>query len=417
MRRITVPVVGPIPPRLLRVPETPAEDCRPRGPVAPHLLRALGRFRPHPVTFGNRATLFDRGRAAYAAMLEAIAGARDHVNLETYAFAPDAVGRRFAEALVDRAAAGAAVNLVVDAVGCWNTPAAFFEALEERGVHVLVFGPVAPWRVRHGRWLPNRRNHRKILVVDGRVGFTGGMNIGDDYDDDGVTEGRWRDTHVRIEGPAVRFLQRAALGTLYRRAPDTTPEADYFPALEACGPHAVRVLPTTPVVGRPYVRISLRRAVAAARTSVHATQGYFMPDARVLWSLGRAAARGVDVGLVVPGVSDVPLALHAGRSTYGRLLRRGVRVAEYQGRILHAKSVVVDGEWSILGSANMDIRSFRMNFEISVDVLGGDFGERVEAFYREDLARSVALDAATWAQRPLLRKLKERLCGLARHFV
>ena len=212
----------------------------------------------------------------------------------------------------------------------------------------------------------------------------------------------------------MKYLQRAFMGCRWRKEGDAVAEADYFPALEERGDHAVRVLPTNPVVGRPYVRIVLRRAVRAALSSVHATQAYFMPDARVLWSLRGAARRGVDVRLVVPSVSDVPLALHAGRSTYGRLLRSGVGVHELQGAVLHQKSVIVDGEWSILGSANMDIRSFRINHEVSVDVLGRDFAERLEEVFRGDVANSRALDAGSWSRRPLHVKLGQRLCGALR---
>jgi cardiolipin synthase A/B len=162
------------------------------------------------------------------------------------------------------------------------------------------------------------------------------------------------------------------------------------------------------------VRIVLRRALHAARKTFHATQSYFLPDARVFWSLRGAARRGVEIGLVTPSRSDVPLALHAGRSTYGRLMRAGVAIHEYQGQVLHQKSVVVDGEWSILGSANIDIRSFRINHEISVDVLGRDFAERMEDVYRSDVAHSVRIDPAAWARRPLREKIRQRLCGLLR---
>jgi cardiolipin synthase len=359
-------------------------------------------------------TLYDGGRGAYAAMLEAVEGARGSVNLETYIFNDDGVGRRFAEALARKAGEGVVVNLTVDAAGCWHTPDAFFEDLEARGVRVLVYNPIRPWRVRHGRWVLNRRDHRKILVVDGRVGFTGGMNIGDEYDGDAGAPGRWKDTHVRVEGPAVKYLQRAFMGMRWRKEGDAVAEADYFPPLREDGPHAVRVLPTTPLLGRPYVRIVLRRAIHAARRTVHATQSYFLPDARVLWSLRAAARRGVEIGLVVPSVSDVPLALHAGRSTYGRLLRSGVSLHEFQGLILHQKTVIVDGEWSILGSANMDIRSFRINHEISLDVLGRDFAERLEDAFRRDLALSRPVDPVAWARRPLLAKLRQRLAGALR---
>jgi cardiolipin synthase len=380
-------------------------------------MEALGHFRVHPITFGNRVTLYRHGRDALDAMLEAIEGAKDHVNLESYIFEADRTGKRFADALAKAAGRGVVVNLTVDAAGCWGTPDEFFEDLEARGVRYLLYHPVRPWRVRHGRWILNRRNHRKILVVDGRVGFTGGLNIGDAYDDAGGTPGRWKDLHQRVEGPAVKYLQRVFMGCRWQEEGDAAAEADYFPALDEVGDHAVRVLPTNPVIGRPYARLVFRRAIHAAERTIHATQAYFMPDARVLWSLRAAARRGVEVGLVTPSASDVPLALHAGRSTYGRLLRSGVGIREYQSQVLHQKTVVVDGEWSILGSANMDIRSFRINHEISLDVLGRDLGEQLEDAYREDAARSKPVDPAEWARRPLLTKLHQRFCGFLRAFV
>ncbi len=404
---------------LLRTLTGKAPGPRPGSPLAfsPRLLRALGHFRVHPVTFGNRVTLFDRGRVAFNAMLEAIEEAKDHVNLETYILEADATGRRFADALAKKAGQGLVVNLTVDAVGCWHTPGAFFEDLEARGVRVLVFNPVAPWRVHNARWALNSRNHRKILVVDGRTGFTGGLNVGDDYDNDGGAPGRWRDVHVRVEGPAVKYLQKVFMGTRWRLEGDEAAQAGYFPSLDETGDPAVRVLPTNPLFGRPYVRIVLRRAIRAAEISVHATQSYFMPDARVLWSLVMAARRGVDVGLIAPAETDNPLTLHAGRSTFGTLLRSGVEIRERLGTMLHSKTVVVDGEWSIVGSANMDIRSFRINHEISLDVLGRGFAERMEEVYRQDVALSRPVDPAAWANRPFLQKVKEHLCGLVRAFL
>jgi cardiolipin synthase len=398
--------------RIAGVPPAPRPRAgSPRG-YSDRLLDALGEFQAHPVTFGNRVEVFRYGRTAFDAMLEAIDAARDHVHLESYVLAADATGRAFGEALARAAGRGVAAHLVLDAVGSWATPDAFLEDLERRGVHVVLFHPVRPWRVRHGRWLPMTRNHRKILVVDGRVGFTGGINIADEYASDGVTPGRWRDAHFRIEGPSVARLQRVFLGTLFRHSGREVEARDWFPRPVESGDHAVRVLPTSPLIGRPYVRIVLRRALRAAQRSIHATQAYFVPDTRVLYSLRSAARRGVDVSLVVPSRSDVPAALHAGRGYYSRLLRDGVRIHERLQTILHAKTVVVDGEWTILGSANMDIRSFRMNYEVSVDVLGRDLAERMEDLFREDLAASRALDSATWAQRPLGRKIKERFFGL-----
>ncbi|MHC4821335.1 MAG: phospholipase D-like domain-containing protein [Planctomycetota bacterium] len=403
-------------PALVSPPDQTPDADTPRG-FSDRMLDALGRFRVHPVTYGNRATVYRYGRRAYNDMLAAIDGAEDHVNLGTYIFQDDETGHRFADAVEAAVKRGVVVNVIADAVGCWGTPDRFFDDLKRRGVHLLVYHPVRPWRLHHAPWILNRRYHRKILVVDGRVGFTGGMNIGDEYASDGETPGRWRDTHCRIEGPAVRYLQRTILSTLFRKRGDAVPPARYLPNLSECGDHAVRVLPTTPFVGRPYVRIVLRRALAHAEKSIHMTQAYFVPDFRVLWSLRRAAGRGVDVQMVVPSNSDVPLALSAGRSTYGRMLRSGVTLHERQGPVLHAKSIVVDGEWSILGSANMDIRSFRINLEVSVDILGRDVAADVERIFADDVQASVPIDLETWSHRPWTRKFAERFAGFFRELL
>lgn len=260
-------------------PPRPALRPGVAGLYSPWLLKALGHFRVHPVTFGNRVTLYTQGRDTFAAMLDAIDAATSSVNLETYIFQADRIGTTFAMSLKRKAKAGIPVNLTVDAAGCWGTPDAFFEDLRESGVRVLLYNPLRPWRLKHARWIVNRRNHRKILVVDGRTAFTGGMNIADEHDGAEGEAGRWKDTHLKVEGPAVKYLQRVFMAARWQKESiEPVPGADYFPALEEAGPHAVRVLPTNPVIGgRPYVRIVLRRAIHAARTSVHATQAYFLP--------------------------------------------------------------------------------------------------------------------------------------------
>ncbi|HEX2571387.1 MAG TPA: phospholipase D-like domain-containing protein [Polyangia bacterium] len=333
------------------------------------------------ITLGNRVTLLVGGQETYPAMLAAIAGARRRVLLESYIIAPDETGRRFIDALVAAGVRGCDVRLIYDAVGSWSLPPGWIEALELAGGHVLAYRPVAPWRRRWGLW---RRDHRKVLVVDDQVGFVGGINLADEYDARTPAGRSWRDLHLRVEGPAVTQLVQLVVRTWNREVPrpervrwqrpEVTPLADGVP-MAVVGNRETR--------HRLLIRRSFVYAVAQARRSVILANPYFLPDWQVVRALRAAARRGVDVRIVVPAASDVPLVDLAARHTFSRLLKAGIRIAEWPG-MMHAKAAAVDGTWATVGSYNLDRRSLRFNLEVTANVFDPTFAATVEARLRED---------------------------------
>jgi len=382
-----------------------------------------------PLTLGNAATLLNDGPAAYASMFDAIAAARDHVNVEFYIIDDDDIGRRFSEALLRKAAEGVAVNLMYDSAGSIDTPRAFFDRLRAGGVKVLEYNPVNPLKAR-GDWRVNNRNHRKVVIVDGQVGYTGGINIsgvyshgsapgsgssgaraptrskGDSTPADSNAPG-WRDTNVRLEGPVIAQLQRMFMDTWTKQHGEPLPSRNWFPQPRRAGSTPARIVASGPGDGLPAIYVSLVSAILNAEKSVHITMAYFVPDPQTIEALTGAAARGVDVTLVLPSYTDFWAVFHAGRSHYAELLDAGVKIYERQETLLHAKNVVIDGVWSTVGSSNMDWRSFLHNEELNAVILGEGFGNAMEAMFQRDLADSTAIDPESWARRPLSVRMKE----------
>ncbi|OZI76123.1 cardiolipin synthase [Bordetella genomosp. 2] len=358
-----------------------------------------------PLVHGNQVRLLADGRATYQAMLESIDSARHYVHMETYIFEDDEEGRRFADALIAAHRRGAAVAVMIDAVGTLGTPDALFDRMRDAGVQVAVFNPVNPAAARAG-WSPNQRNHRKLLVVDGKVGYLGGINVSSVYSSGSPSggEGRaaqpWRDTHIRIAGPAVAELERVMLaGWASQKGPPLAPR-EFFPELEPTGGLTVRILANQPDRSDGYtVYLTLMSAFESAQESIHITMAYFVPDPAFVEALENAARRGVDVVLVLPGFSDSSLVFHAGRSHYESLLEAGVKIYERRDALLHAKTAVVDGVWSTVGSSNMDWRSFALNYEINAVILGPEFGAEMEALFDRDVAESTPVTLQAWRDR------------------
>lgn len=369
-----------------------------------------------PLIAGNKVTLLFDGPQTMKAMIAAISAARDNINLETYIFDQDELGMRFADLLIERQRAGVQVNIIYDSVGTLGVPAEFFDRMRQAGIQLVEFNPVNPLK-RFGLWRLNNRDHRKILVVDGKIGFTGGLNITGNYSNSSLFRSRdrsrnkeeqvgWRDTHIQIEGPAVASLQWLFLDTWVRQRADDPLQRDYFPPLHVAGDKIVRVLGSEPG-GDPTIYKAYVLAIQQARKSIHITTPYFVPDKQIMDALTQAAQRGVDVKMLFPSVSDSNLVLYAGQSFYSELLQHGVGVYQLQVAVLHAKTAVIDGAWSTVGSANIDIRSFLHNSEVNVIVLGTDFGTAMENAFQEDLRDSRQVTAEEWDARPLSQRLKE----------
>ena len=366
-----------------------------------------------PLIAGNKVTLLFDGPETLTSMMDAISNARDHIHLETYIFDQDELGIKFANLLIERRRAGVQVSVIYDSVGAIGTPAEFFERMRSAGIDLIEFNPVNPLRS-YAPWRINNRNHRKILVVDGKVGFTGGVNIAGDYAASSMfrsggeanRELGWRDTHIRLEGPAVAALQLLFLDTWVGNSDQDLPDRRYFPRLEQVGHDLVRVLGSKPG-GNHEIYKAYFLALAQARKSAYMTVAYFAPDQQMLDAITTAARRGVDVHMVFPGMSDNALIFYAGRSYYQELLDAGVRISEFQESVLHAKTAVIDGLWSTVGSANMDIRSFLHNTEINVIVVGEAFGKRMEAAFSEDVRLSLPVTSQAWSERPWTSRLRE----------
>ena len=365
-----------------------------------------------PLTTGNQVVLLQDGPATYKAMFAAIAAAKDHINMETYILDDDDIGRQFAEALMDKQRQGVQVNIIRDSVGTIATPAAFFQELAATGIKLLEFNPINPLQSRKN-WSLNQRDHRKLLVADGSIAFLGGINISNVYS--GGSFGKsspaaplaWRDTHLQLRGPVVAEFQKLFIATWEKQKGEPLAAKNYFPKLDAVGPHVVRAIGSAP--DEPFSRIyaTLLSAINSAETSLRLTNAYFAPDPQLLTALIGAAQRGVDVTLILPSQTDSWLVFHAGRNYYGQLLRGGVKIYQRRGVILHSKTALIDGVWATVGSTNLDWRSFLHNQELNAVVLGPEFGKQVQAMFDKDLALSDPITLREWQRRGLDLRIKE----------
>jgi cardiolipin synthase len=392
------------------------------GELVSRHLAAMERAGGPPLVVGNATRLLVDGPETHRAMFDAISRARRHVHLETYIIEDDDTGRRLTELLIARRRAGVQVSLLYDAIGGIRVPKEWFDRLRDAGIEVCEFNPIDP---RAGKGVTvNQRDHRKILVVDGRVAFTGGINISDVYASGSASArrraergGGWRDTHVEVRGPAVAEFQKLFLDSWGKQRCPGQPEAGFFPKLAGEGDRVLQVLASAPGDEVNPIRDALLSAMAAAQRSIHVTMAYFVPDPTTIEVLEAAARRGVDVQLVLPGFSDFWVVHAAGRSHYDRLLAAGVRIHERRDALLHAKTAVVDGVWSTVGSANMDWRSFLHNDEVNVVVIGEGFGAEMERMFQADVAAAVPVTPEAWARRGPVERVRESAARLLEYWL
>lgn len=369
-----------------------------------------------PLVAGNRVSLLVDGPNTYQAMLAAIRGARNHINMETYIIEDDDVGQRFAQALIDKQRQGVQVNLIYDSVGALKTPKDFFKRLSDTGIKVLEYNPVNPLTAKAG-WDVNQRDHRKLLVVDGRSAFLGGINISSVYSggsfksppQQSAAALPWRDTDLKIEGPVVAEFQKLFLQTWEKQKGAPLAQKSYFPPPRPVGKEVVRAIGSSPDEPYSLIYATLISAIHNAETEVLLTNAYFAPDPQLLEALKSATARGVDVKLLLPSHSDTWLVLYAGRSYYTELLRGGIKIYERQQALLHSKTVLIDGVWSSVGSTNLDWRSFLHNDELNAVIVGPEFGAQMRAMFDKDLAASLPITLEQWQQRPIDMRVKELL--------
>jgi cardiolipin synthase len=368
-------------------------------------LALEGEIAGSPLVVGNRVSLLKDGPATYAAMFQAIAAARDHIHMETYIIEDDEVGRKFADAFIAKREQGVRVALIYDGVGSLGTPAAFFKRLTEAGVDVAEFNTVNP----------NHRDHRKILIIDGKTAFVGGVNISGVYSKGGSSKSspnsagalRWRDTHLRIEGPVVAEFQKLFLATWDKQKSAPLSARRSYPLPASPGHEVVRAVASSPDEPYSLVYATLLSAIASAETDVYLTNAYFVPDPQLMAALMDAARRGVSVKIVLPARTDSWLVFHAGRAHYEDLLEAGVKIYQRRDAMLHAKTAVIDGVWSTVGSSNLDWRSFLHNEEVVAIVVGQEFGAQMQSMFEADTEASDLITGESWRHRPLTDHVQE----------
>lgn len=418
--------------RTLRVAEAAAAVERIEKRTGSDLLaRHLALVESHvqePLVTGNRSHLLVDGPQTHEAMFKAIESATHSIALETYILEGGSVGDRLAALLERKRSQGVQVRVLYDAVGSFSTSAEYFDRLKAQSIAVCAFNPVTPTE-QNKKLTLNNRDHRKILVVDRRIAFTGGINISGVYAsgsfgssrrapaDDPKKEG-WRDTHVQLEGPVVDSMLRLFdEAWSQQKCVGETSATRRSPAPGKVGSEVMRVIAQDPQSERNEIYVEVLSAIGHAEDHVWLTFGYFVPDPQTVEVLKAAAARGVDVRILVPGQSDIWLTLYAGRSHYADLLAAGVRIFERQQAVLHAKTAVVDGVWSTVGSANLDWRSFVHNFEVNVVILGPEMARQLRALFERDLQASKEITAEAWANRGLGSRIKETFARLWAYYL
>ena len=375
----------------------------------PQFLRAMGVLLGPALVEGNRVDTLLNGDQIFRSMLEAIRSASKTITFETYIYWSGEIGKTFAEALSERAKNGVKVHVLLDWVGSQKMDKESLASMRSAGVLVEQYHPV--------RWYTlgklNNRTHRKLLVVDGRIGFTGGVGIADKWTGNAQDPEHWRDTHYRIEGPAVAQMQAAFMDnwTKIRGTVLHTPE--YFPALQTVGPQYAQIFHSSIEGGADSMHLMYLLSIAAATKTIHLSMAYFAPDEIALAALIAAVKRGVKVQIILPGPhSDAALVQSASRAQWGALLKAGAEIYQYQPTMYHCKVLVVDGVWTSVGSTNFDNRSFRLNDEANLNVYDKDIAARQIADFGEDLKKSRKVTYEEWAARPWTEKVREHAAAL-----
>lgn len=381
------------------------------GPQDPRFATELGPVLGAEFTGGNAIQTLVNGAAFFPAMLDAIRHAEKTITLETYIWTPGRIGNEFVAALSERARHGVKVNVLIDGMGTLKFHGEERTALEQAGVRVVKYGREHWYEVKPNI---NHRTHRKLLVVDGRIGFTGGMCIDDHWLGNADTPTVWRDTVVRVEGPVVREMQGVFTSNWLQTTSELLLGDGYFPPVPRAGVSLAQCFKSGPGEGPQNTRLAYFFAIAAARRTIDISNAYFVPDDLAIELLLQARQRGVKIRVIVPAESDSVFGRAASRSRWGKLLEAGVEFYQYRGALFHCKSMVVDGALVILGSANFDNRSFSINDEVGLDILDPAIASEHERIFQSDLAHAPALDPRTFASRPWWIKVADDFCGMFR---
>ena len=374
-------------------------------------VRSMGTLLGPAILTGNQVVALSNGDEIFPAMLAAIHAAKRTITFETYIYWSGAIGNAFSEALAERAQAGVKVHVLLDWVGSGKMDNSMLEQMKRAGVEVVKYHPLRWYNL--GRL--NNRTHRKLLLVDGAVGFTGGVGIADNWLGNAQDPAHWRDSHFRLEGPAAAQMQAAFLDNWIEARGLVLHGEPYFPELPSLGPHAAQLFKSSANEASESVRLMYLLSIASAVRSVRIANAYFVPDSLSVATLVAAQRRGVEVEIIVPGRNiDSRITRRASRSRWGPLLESGVAIYEYQPTMYHTKVMVVDEMWTSVGSTNFDNRSFRLNDEANLNILDAEFASGQVRMFEADKARSKRVTVEAWRNRPWRERATERLAGLLR---
>jgi cardiolipin synthase len=377
----------------------------------PAFLRSMGSLLGPPIVPGNRVTALCNGDEIFPAMLEAIRSATQTICFETFIYWSGSIGHEFAEALADRARTGVKIHVMLDWVGSNQIDESMVERMTDAGAEVRRYHPLRWYNV--GRL--NNRTHRKLLIVDGRIGFTGGVGIADNWLGHAQDPDHWRDSHYRLDGPAVAHMQAAFMDNWMETCGEVLHGEEYFPPLEPVGPQPAQVFRSSADDGSESVRLMYLISIASAKRSVRLANAYFVPDSLAIRTLVEAQRRGATVEILVPGPHiDQKMVRRASRALWGPLLEAGVAIYEYQPTMFHVKVAVVDEIWTSVGSTNFDNRSFRLNDEANLNVFDTDFAEGQARVFEEDKQRARRITLEEWRRRPWQERAIERVAALLR---
>lgn len=375
----------------------------------PQFGRAMGVLLGPAILDGNKFDALLNGNAIFPPMLNAIRSARHTINFESYIYWSGSIGKAFAEALAERARAGVKVHLLLDWLGSNKLDADQLALMEQAGVSVRKFHEPVWYHLAR----MNNRTHRKLLVVDGRVGFTGGVGIADQWNGDAQDPDHWRDTHFRVEGPVVAQMQAVFLDNWVKASGEVLHGIEYFPPLPPSGDGKAQMFSSSPEGGSESMQLMYLLALTAAAQSIHLSSAYFVPDDLTMKALVAAARRGVKVQIVVPGHHmDAETVRRASRARWGELLEAGAEIFEYQPTMYHCKVMLVDGLLVSVGSTNFDNRSFALNDEANLNIYDAAFADAQIAVFHQDVAQSKTITLAQWSERPFAEKLVEHAASL-----
>lgn len=375
----------------------------------PQFRRSLGVLLGPPILEGNKVEVLLNGDQIFPAMLDAIRSAEKTITFETYIYWSESIGKEFADALIERARAGVKVHVMLDFMGSVKMDLAQIDAMKEAGVLVQRYHKPVWWKLAR----LNNRTHRKLLVIDGKVGFTGGVGIADQWRGNAQDKDHWRDTHFRVEGPVVGQIQ-AVFNDNWLKATGTVLDGpDYFPALTPVGDMPAQMFSSSPTGGSESMHLMYLMAITAARHTIDLSAAYFVPDDLTIRTLMEAAKRGVRVRILMPGdIIDSDLVKAASRERWGELLAAGVKLAEYQPTMYHVKALIVDDLLVSVGSTNFDNRSFSINDEANLNVLHAEFARQQTAIFEDDWKRSNPVTKAEFRERPLWERFTTSVASL-----